>query len=191
MATPTRTFAAFAITALLGSAACPVQAESAGTLIKLQTELDEARGLCIDIAGFRDNIDTDVPVQAHTCKSNPNAQEDEIFEANNPAPGNIRNPEYDVCLDVISVVNRGSIFVRPCSASATQKFVTNDNGELRPAGDSGLCVAASPTPSHPAVRAGRTPEPGVTNVARAMSLAPCNAVDDSLKRWTLPPGLQS
>ena len=157
-------------------------------LLKLSTELDEARGLCFDIAVFRDNIDLDVPMQAHTCKSNPNAQEDEIFQMNHPQPGNIHNAAYDVCVDVIAIVERGSVFVRPCSDSATQQFELTDDQELRPVGDSGLCVVVSPTPSYPAVRAGRTPEPGVTNVARAMSLAPCDEVEDALRLWQFPSG---
>ena len=139
--------------------------------------------MCFDIAGFRENIDLDVPMQAHTCKSNPRAQEDEIFSMSHPQSGNIHNAAYDVCVDVVAIVERGSVFVRPCSDSATQQFVLTADHELRPAGDSGLCIAASPTPSHPAVRAGRTPEPGVTNVARAMSLAPCDEVEDALKHW--------
>ncbi len=192
MTRPARFLAVLTSAGLFASVLFPAQAESENAgLIKLRTELDEARGLCIDIAGFRQNIDTKLPVQAHTCKSNPNAQEDEIFEANVPAPGNLRNPTYEVCLDAITVVDRGSVYVRPCSDSDTQKFVSNDSGELRPAGDSGLCVVASPSPSHPAVRVGRTPELGVTNVARTMSLAPCDSVDDSLKTWVLPSDLES
>jgi len=152
-------------------------------LLRLKDNLDEQRGICFDIAGFRANIDVKVPMQAHTCKQNLNAREDELFTMDQPRPGNIHNAEYDVCVDVIAAVDRGSVFVRPCTDSATQKFVLADNGELRPASDESLCIAASPTPSHPAVRTGRTPEPGVTNVARVMSLAPCDEVSEELKLW--------
>ena len=175
--------------AVLGTTIFSAYAADGDTgMVRLLVELDESRGLCFDIAGFRENIDTDVPMQAHTCKGNPNAREDEVFTMNTPNEGNLHNAAYDVCVDVIAIVERGSVFVRPCSDSATQKFVLTDDHELRPAGDSGLCIAASPTPSHPAVRTGRTPEPGVTNVARAMSLAPCDEIEDALKHWYIEAG---
>lgn len=175
-----RLLTAAIITVYLTSAAADEQTTG---MMRLHDDLDESRGMCFDIAGFRENINLDVPMQAHTCKPNPNAREDEVFAMDYPGTGNIHNAAYDVCVDVVAVVERGSVFVRPCSDSETQKFVLAENGELRPAGNEDLCVAASPTPSHPAVRAGRTPEPGVTFVARAMSLAPCDETPDELKLW--------
>lgn len=173
-------------TAVLVAFAAFADSTSTG-MLRLKDNLDESRGICVDIAGFRANIDVKVPVQAHTCKQNPNAREDEVFTMNHPSKGNIYSPEYDVCVDVIAIVDRGSVFVRPCSDAESQKFVLADNGELRAAADESLCVAASPTPSHPAVRLGRTPESGVTNVARVMSLAPCDEVAEELKLWYLDP----
>jgi len=157
-------------------------------MMRLVHELDESRGICFDITGFRDSIDLDVPIQVHTCKPNPQAREDEVFLMNHPQPGNIYNKTYDVCIDAVAVVERGSVFVRPCSDADTQKFDLTDDGELRPVGESGLCIAVSPSPSHPAIRSGRTPEPGVTFVARAVSFAACDGVDDSLKHWNFSAG---
>ncbi len=184
MTIPSRWLTTISLVVLLGAVLISARADTDNSgMIRLQAELDESRGLCFDIAGFRDNIDLDLPMQAHTCKGNPNAREDEVFVMNHPQPGNFHNAAYDVCVDAIAVAERGSLFVRPCSDSATQKFELTDDSELRPAGDSRLCVVVSPTPSHPAVRIGREPEPGVTNVARAMSLAPCDEVEDALRLW--------
>jgi|SaaInl5LU_22_DNA_1037371.scaffolds.fasta_scaffold08695_2 hypothetical protein len=159
------------------------QAQSdTNNLFTLQSDLDEPRGVCIDIPGFRATIDLNVPVVAHTCKPNPDAREDMLFRLDFPRAGNIYNAEYQVCLDTVETLERGSVYVRPCSNSDTQNFVRGENGELRPFG-SGLCVAVSPSPWHPAVLAGVVPELGVTFVAKAMSLAPCDEVAAELKNW--------
>lgn len=171
--------------ALFASILIAAAADDSGKLFQLQASLDEPRGMCFDIPGFRASIDLNIPMQAHTCKSNPEAWEDQMFRLNHPKAGNIYNPEYDLCLDTVRTVERGSVFMRACTDSPTQKFDWSVNGELRSIG-TGLCLAVSPSPSHPSVLAGTTPEAGVTFVARAMTMAPCGDVDDELKRWELP-----
>jgi hypothetical protein len=174
----------FSVT-LLASFLIAAASEDTGKLFQLQANLDEPRGMCFDIPGFRASIDLNIPMQAHTCKSNPEAWEDQMFRLNHPTVGNIYNPEYDACLDTVTSIERGSVYMRPCTDSPTQKFDWSVNGELRPVGTE-LCLAVSPTPSHPSVLVGTTPEAGVTFVARAMTLAPCGDVHDELKRWALP-----
>jgi hypothetical protein len=169
---------------LIASVLIATAAEDVGELFQLQGKLDEPRGMCFDIPGFRASIDLNIPMQAHTCKSNPEAWEDQMFRLNYPMAGNIYNPEYDVCLDTVKTIERGSVFMRSCTDSPTQKFDWSNMGELRPIGTE-LCLAVSPSPSHPSVLAGTTPEAGVTFVARAMGLAPCSDVDDELKHWDL------
>lgn len=157
-------------------------AQDQGGLFTLKSDLGESRGVCVDIPGFRATIDLNIPLVAHTCKPNPDAREDMVFQLDFPVEGNIYNAAYEVCFDTLATVERGTIHVRPCSDSVTQKFHRAENGELRALGSS-LCVAVSPSPWYPAVLAGVTPEPGVTFVAKAMSLAPCDEVADELKLW--------
>lgn len=159
-----------------------VSAQTADELFMLESDLGESRGVCVDIPGFRATIDLNVPIVAHTCKPNPDAREDMIFQLDYPLAGNIYNAEYEVCFDTVATLDRGSMYVRPCSDSVTQKFERASNGELRAMG-SDLCVVVSPSPWHPAVLAGVTPEPGVTFGAKGMSLAPCDEVQDELKTW--------
>jgi hypothetical protein len=177
--------AAIAVIALFGSIGLANAEDDAAKLFQLQADLDEPRGMCFDIPGFRASIDLNIPLQVHTCKSNPDAREDGLFRLNFPQPGNIYNPEYDVCLDTVETVERASVFMRSCTDSVTQKFDWSVDGQLRPL-DTELCLAVSPSPSHPSVLAGTTPEAGVTFVARAMGLAPCADVKDELKQWDLP-----
>jgi hypothetical protein len=151
-------------------------------LFMLQAQLGESRGVCFDIPGYRATIDLNIPINAHTCKPNPDAREDMIFRLDYPSVGNIYNTEYEECLDTVESVDRGSVYMRTCTDSATQKFDRAANGELKPMG-SDLCLAVSPSPWHPAVLAGVVPEPGVTFTAKAMSLAPCDDVADELKSW--------
>lgn len=167
---------------VLASAVFAQSPKSAGDLFMLSADLGESRGVCVDIPGFRATIDLNIPLVAHTCKPNPDAREDMLFLLDYPLQGNIYNAQYDVCFDALTAVERGTLHVRPCSDSATQKFQREDSGELRLA-DTDLCVAVSPSPWYPAVLAGVTPEPGVTFVAKAMSLALCGQVVEELKLW--------
>lgn len=54
------------------------------SLIQLVDPLDEPEFYCVDVPGFQDNLRTDRPLQAHTCK--PGAA-DELFVANQPGDG--------------------------------------------------------------------------------------------------------
>jgi len=167
----------------------PAQSDE-GILLQLQDNLDEPRGICIDIRGYRDSIDLHVPVQAHTCKPDPDRREDgmfivEQFEGQSGTT-RFRNPTYDVCLDVLSAEERGSIFVRKCSGAESQQFTIRAPGEIRPVPNPGTCITVSPSPSYPAVFAGTEIKPGVTFVARAMSLATCKYVNKIYKTWALP-----
>ena len=102
--------------------------------------------------------------------------------------GKIYNPDSDVCIDTVDNMELGTLFVRECSDSPTQLFTLTNDGELRTAGDGAtFCVTAAPTRSYPAVRLGREPEFGVTNVARLVLLLPCEEVNDSLKQWAFMP----
>jgi hypothetical protein len=161
-----------------------------GSLLRLQDNLDEPRGICIDIRGFRDSIDLHVPVQAHTCKPDPDRREDGMFIVERileqSGTTRFRNPTYDVCLDVLSAEERGSIFVRKCSDAESQQFTISALGEIRPVPNPGTCVTVSPSPSHPAVLGGTEIKPGITFVARAMSLATCKYVNKIYKTWALP-----
>lgn len=157
-----------------------------GILLQLVDNLDEPRGICIDIAGFRDSIDLNVPVQAHTCKPNPERREDGLFIVEPGTTTRFRNPTYDVCLDVLNGEERGSIFVRPCSSAESQQFIVNERGEVRPVPNPETCMSVSPSQSHPAVFAGTEVKPGVTFVARTMSLASCKYVNKRFKVWALP-----
>ena len=179
-----RTLQIGATIALLYCAFAAQSQTDGGEFIQLKTILDEERGHCLDIAGAGANIDTLVPLQSHTCKRHFRDRSDELFIMNYPNKGNVYNAASEVCLDVVDHVELGTLYVRPCSDSPTQLFEFSGDGELKTAGmDTALCVTTAPSASHPAVRRGRTPEPGVTNVGRLVLLRPCDEVPDELKLW--------
>ena len=174
---------------LLNSFSAATLAQSSeGEFIQLKVILDESRGHCLDIDGAGANIDLHVPLQAHTCKRHFQNRGDSLFVMQDRTAGRIYNPDSDVCMDVIDNMALGTLFVRECSDSPTQLFTFTEEGELRTAGGgTEYCVTAAPTSSYPAVRLGREPEFGVTNVARLVLLLPCADVDDSLKQWAFMP----
>ena len=58
----------FAVTLLLVIAISPRVSLADARLLRTTYALDDARGYCIDIAGFGENIRLEDRLQVHTCK---------------------------------------------------------------------------------------------------------------------------
>ena len=73
-------------------------------LLRTSEPLDEARGYCLDIAGFGPTLRLDDPLQAHTCKYG-GQLDDQRFER--IASGAIKASLYDRCLAATGARARG------------------------------------------------------------------------------------
>ncbi len=69
----------YCIAALLLAALASASALGAPALLRTVAPLDEPRGYCVDIAGFRESLRLDDPLQAHTCKYGA-PHEDQLFD---------------------------------------------------------------------------------------------------------------
>ena len=145
-------------------------AVAGGTLVQLIAPLDEPEFYCVDVPGFGASLNLRAGLMAHTCK--PGA-DDEIFAVNQPLPGNLSMPAYDLCVEADGT----ELVLRACSDSAMQRFALDGEGALSLAGTA-LCAAVAPGEGEPTG--------GPSHVRRDLLLLDCGEGDSALRRWSLP-----
>ncbi|MFK7804821.1 MAG: hypothetical protein AB8G95_24525 [Anaerolineae bacterium] len=149
------------------------------TLIQLSDPLDETEYYCIDVPGFRQSINLDAALTAHTCK--PNA-DDELFSINYPLPGQIYMPTYERCMEARAVDAEAfmMLFLTECSDSPLQQFTRNNDGTIQLQSDASeaLCITIADGVG--------TPTGGPSHLWRALMLRPCTTLSDELAQWIFP-----
>ena len=149
-------------------------AVAARTLVQLVDPLDEPEFYCVDVPGFGSSLRLEAALMAHTCK--PGA-DDEIFAVNQPGPGNLVMPAYDLCMEASGTESPAELVLQECSDSAMQQFVLDDEGALALAG-TGLCVAVAPGVGEPTG--------GPSHVRRDLVLVDCGDAEPALRQWAFP-----
>lgn len=159
----------------------PIPTPIAG-LLRLQDDLDDPLGYCIDVRGFGSGIRLDADLQAHSCKRN--SPDDQSFAINGPdVPGPILLVHYGLCLTVPDPAEGGSIFLGPCDDTSTAgEFYSLYDGLLRlgpqfNAPPSNLCIGVADGPGEPAG--------GRNHLRRDLLLLDCEATDPSRITWEL------
>ena len=144
------------------------------TLIQLVDALDEPEFYCVDVPGFGASLNLRSALTAHTCK--PGA-DDETFAVNQPGPGNLSMPAYDLCMEADGTGTLAQLYLRACSDSAMQRFDLDSHGSLILSG-AGLCMAVSPGDGEPTG--------GPSHVRRDLLLLDCGAAEPARSRWVFP-----
>ena len=157
------------LTMLFALTVCPAFGEQLKGLIQLKAPLDEPEFYCLDVPGFRDNVQLEAPLMAHTCK--PGAA-DEVFTVNRPSDGQISIEAYDLCVQA----EGKQLFLRSCSDDSRQRFEFASGGRLKPAGTE-LCVAIAPGDG---ARAG-----GPSHLRRDLGLEACADVPLERSQWEI------
>ena len=154
-------------------------AQSVGS-IRLQDDLDDPLGYCIDVRGFGSGIRLDADLQAHSCKQG--FPEDQSFAiSGTPFPGPVLLFQYGVCLAVTEPTEGASILLRQCDdPSVALEFDWMADGRLRlvtvsKTSPSNLCVGVAGGPGEPAG--------GRNHLRRDLMLVDCAAVEPALVTW--------
>ena len=113
---------------LLLVASSPAVSRADVGLLRTAQALDEARGYCLDIAGFGATLRLDDPLQAHTCKYG-GQLDDQRFER--IANGAIKASLYDRCLAATALEPGAKLVVRACTSAPAQRW-TIDMGPSQP-----------------------------------------------------------
>ena len=124
---------------LLLVASTPAVSRADMGLLRTAHPLDEARGYCLDIAGFGATLRLDDPLQAHTCKYG-SELDDQRFEP--IAGGAIKAGIGDRCLAATALEPGAKLVVRSCTSAPTQRW-TLTWGRLTPDSQRELCVSVA------------------------------------------------
>ena len=149
-------------------------ATAAATLVQLVDPLDEPDYYCVDVPGFGSSLDLGAALTAHTCKPGAN---DEMFAVDQPEPGKLYMPAYDLCMEAGGTEAPAQLFLRVCYEGAPQQFDFDSGGTLALSG-TGLCLAVSPEEGEPTG--------GPSHLRRDLLLVACEDTEPALKTWRFP-----
>lgn len=162
---------------IVTTAAGIVSAQSNEGLIKLIDPLDEPEYYCVDVPGFRRNLQLDSALMAHTCK--PGA-DDELYTINYPSTGQLYMDAYDRCVEAESASDGAQLFMKSCSDSPLQRFVFTTEGKimLDNKGEGDFCLSVAPGEG--------IPTGGPSHVKRDLMLKKCSDAKPELSIWEIP-----
>ncbi len=148
--------------------------------VKLNDDIDEPRGYCLDIAGGRGTkAPLDKGLQAHTCYDyTGDLLEDQSFDASLIEQGQFKIPYFDVCMTASSTEAGANLELATCDSKDTQQFSLEPNGNLTLQAKPELCVTVSSTEK----KEGRGATP--IHVMRPLSLQPCSADNVAYQAWS-------
>ena len=174
-------FAAFAAIAVSFSSANAEQ-----VFVKAAAPLDEPRGLCLDIPGHRSRVNIDAPLGVHTCKWGL-WNFDERFDGDALAKGELRMPEYGLCVGVSAPAEGTKILLTDCDGPALRRWTFSD-GRLRLAAAPDMCLTIGAGPSRLTPGGRRLAS---RHVARSLALEACRDSAKARQTWeTVAPDTQ-
>ncbi len=110
----------------------------------LLDKLDEARGFCLDIKGYKSNASIDKGLQAHTCYSyQGEVSVDQGFDIYRLNEKEFFMPDFNVCMEAESFGESSSLILKSCAKNELQKFILNDDGKIYLEGNKNLCLTIS------------------------------------------------
>ena len=112
--------------------------------VYLLNNLNDTRGFCIDMTGYKTNADVNKALQAHSCYSyQGSVSVDQGFDVSKISNGEFNLPFFNVCMEVESAESSSGLILRGCDKNPKQQFVFEDDGKIKPVNDLSLCLTAS------------------------------------------------
>jgi len=146
-------------------------------LIQLLDPLDEPEFYCVDVPGFGRSLNLQGALTAHTCK--PGA-DDEMFQWDSPAQGQISMPAYSLCMEANGDEAGTTLGLAECSDAPLQLFRYEESGRIRldqGTAEGDLCLTVGPEPGEPTG--------GPSHLRRTLTLETCSQVEESRAFWTV------
>ena len=144
--------------------------------IKLLHNLDDKRGLCIDIKGHKFRAKISRGIQAHTCYSyQGEIAVDQGLDANKLKQKQLFFPYFDVCVHPTSSKNPLNLNLLKCDN--TEEFVFSEDNTIRLKNNMNLCLTVAEGYS----RKGGGGSP--VHLIRNLSMQTCNQQNSVYKTW--------
>ena len=145
--------------------------------VYLLNNLNDTRGFCIDMTGYKTNADVNKALQAHSCYSYQGAVSvDQGFDVSKISNGEFSLPFFNVCMEVENTVSSSDLILRGCDKNPKQQFVFEDDGKIKPVGNLSLCLTVSDD-----YREGGGGSP--VHLIRDLTLSACDDSFSARQRW--------
>jgi hypothetical protein len=112
--------------------------------IYLLNQLDDPRGYCIDIRGYKLKAKINRGLQAHTCYSyQGEISVDQGFDSFKLTKNQFFMPSFDVCMKASSIIASANLKLGKCDYSKLQKFEWSNKGKIHPISNKKLCLTVN------------------------------------------------
>ena len=145
--------------------------------VYLLNTLNDSRGYCIDMMGYKNNSDVNKSLQAHTCYS----YQGEISVDQGFDKVKIDNEEFyiryfNVCMEADGIEKSSTLRLNSCDKNINQKFILQSDGKIQPKSNLNLCLTVSEN-----FREGGGGNP--LHLIRALNLENCDDKLSSRQKW--------
>ena len=145
--------------------------------VYLLNNLNDSRGFCIDMTGYKTNADVNKALQTHSCYSyQGSVSVDQGFDVSKISNGEFNLPFFNVCMEVENAESFSGLILRGCDKNPKQQFVFEGDGKIKPVNDLSLCLTASGD-----YREGGGGSP--VHLIRDLSLSACDTSFSSRQSW--------
>ena len=105
------------------------------------SKLDDYRGYCLDIKGYKSKANINQGLQAHTCYSYQGSiAVDQGFDPLRLTNNEFFLPEFNVCMEAKSLSPSAPLGLRKCSKSKQQQFKWDLSGRIHTTNENTLCL---------------------------------------------------
>ena len=145
--------------------------------VYLLNNLNDTRGFCIDMTGYKTSADVNKALQTHSCYSYQGSiSVDQGFDVSKISNGEFNLPFFNVCMEAESAESSSGLILRGCDKNPKQQFVFEDDGKIKPFDNLSLCLTASDN-----YREGGGGSP--VHLIRDLSLLPCGESFSTRQAW--------
>ena len=146
--------------------------------VVLVDRLDDQRGFCIDIRGYKQRAKPDRGLQAHSCYSYQGSiGVDQGFDSDAIKAGRFHMPGFDVCMTAQGDEAGARLGLAKCDGSAQQGFSMTADGAIVPKNAPKLCATVAGGDS----REGGGGRP--VHLIRRLTLENCDEARAKYQRW--------
>jgi len=159
-----------------------VRSEDANELVEINlvNQIDEQRGYCIDIKGYKLRAEVNRGIQAHTCYSyQGQIAIDQGFDRKKIINNQFFFPGFNVCMEASSIAASGKLLLKDCNLRDVQKFILMNDGRISLVSNKKLCLTASQGES----RKGGGGSPA--HLIRSILFQPCSDKLMNYQKWNI------
>lgn len=152
-------------------------ADSTAEIMLIDT-LDEPRGFCIDVLGYKHKANPERGLQAHSCYSYQGSiAVDQAFDDSAIKRSEFRLPWFDLCMTAPALTPGQRPALEPCNGNSRQKFSMGGDGLIYIDGETRMCLTVTDGPS----RKGGGGSP--VHVIRRLTIESCEPQRTKWQRW--------